>query len=125
LRNDNAIDPQNIAEGEEEEYNSDVEERDIEQFLDTEESDPAATAEVKIRGWQELHEQLKGDLRKANEQNATLTQINQLLILHNFATLHIKGHGRMDMSEQIAQQWHDGLGVHFAHQIRTLACHYQ
>jgi hypothetical protein len=64
-------------------------------------------------------------LRKANEQNATLTQINQLLILRNFTTLRIKGHGRMDASKQIARQWHDGLGVHFTCQIQTLARHYQ
>ena len=47
-RDDNPIGPQNVAEGEEEEYNSDMEEGDIERFLDTEETDPAVTPEVEI-----------------------------------------------------------------------------
>lgn len=55
----------------------------------------------------------------------TLTQINQLMILRNFATLRIKGLGHMAVSEQIAQQWHEGWGIHFAHQIWGLARLYQ
>ena len=51
--------------------------------------------------------------------------MNQLVILRNFATLHIKGLGHMAASEQIVQQWHEGHGVYFARQIRALACHYQ
>ena len=61
----------------------------------------------------------------ANKEHAALTQINQLIILRNFATLRIKGLGRMAASEQIAQQWHEGRGIHFARQIRALAHHYQ
>jgi hypothetical protein len=26
---------------------------------------------------------------------------------------------------QIAKQWQDGVGTHFAHQVHFLACHYQ
>jgi len=39
--------------------------------------------------------------------------------------LHIKGTGRIDASKEIAQQWHEGTGVHFARQIQFLARHYQ
>ena len=63
----------------------------------------------------------------ANKDNMklTLTQINQLIILRNFATLRLKGLKRITVSTQIAEQWHGGQGVHFAHQIRALARHYQ
>jgi hypothetical protein len=63
----------------------------------------------------------------AKKRNATLTQINQLIILRNFATLRIKGTKRIAASEQITAQWHEGpgQGAHFARQIRTLARHYQ
>jgi hypothetical protein len=54
-----------------------------------------------------------------------LTQINQLIILHNFATLLIKGNKCIAASKQIADQWHEGVGTHFACQIWALAHHYQ
>ena len=47
------------------------------------------------------------------------------MILRNFATLCLKGVGRIAASEAIAQQWHQGKGTYFAHQIRYLAHHYQ
>src|SRR5882757_1767670 len=61
----------------------------------------------------------------AEKQNRTLAQKNQLLILWNFATLQIKGLGRMAASEEIARQWHDGVGIYFARWVRALARHYQ
>ena len=54
----------------------------------------------------------------------TLTEINQLLILYNFANLCIKGFGCMDLSKHIALEWHEGQGIHFTHQICNLVCHY-
>ncbi len=51
--------------------------------------------------------------------------MNQLAILRNFATLCIKGVRRIAASEEIVQQWHEGSGIHFAHQIRFVAHHYQ
>ena len=124
--NDNFACSQDAAEGEqeEEEYGSDGEEEDMQRFFDFEEAGPAPTARGdKIREWPELREQVKTDLQQ--KQNMTFTQKNQLMIIRNFATLRIKGFGRMAASEQIAQQWHEGEGVHFARQIRTLARHYQ
>ena len=61
----------------------------------------------------------------ALRDNMTPMGINQLMILQNFAMLRIKGFGCMAASEDIARQWHDGKGVHFACQIRTLTRHYQ
>jgi len=112
---------------EEEEYGSDVEERDMEFLLDTEEEGPMERAKEKseIWGWEELWEQIKEDLRMSKDRNTTLTQINQLIILRNFATLLLKGSKRIVTSEHIADQWHEGKGAHFACQIRALACHYQ
>ena len=47
------------------------------------------------------------------------------MILSIFATLCLKGVLRMQASAEIAYQWHDGDGVHFARWIRALARHYQ
>jgi hypothetical protein len=43
--------------------------------------------------------------------------MNKLLILRNFATLCIKDTGQIAVSKEIAQQWHEGIGIHFACQI--------
>jgi hypothetical protein len=60
-----------------------------------------------------------------SKQNMTPTGINQLMILQNFAMLQIKGLRHMAASKDIAQQWHDGKGIHFAHQIQIITQHYQ
>jgi hypothetical protein len=95
------------------------------EFLDDKEADQELRVKEEIRGWPELREQITADQKTAHRQNMTLTGINQLMILQNFATLQIKGLGRMATSEEIACQWHDGKGIHFACQIRMLARHYQ
>jgi hypothetical protein len=61
----------------------------------------------------------------AHKQNNSLSCLNQLMILRNFATLRIKGIRCMHASQDIAQQWQDGTGTHFACHIHFLACHYQ
>ncbi len=78
-----------------------------------------------IQGWQELREQIKSDLELAEKSKSSLSKITQLLILRNFATLRIKGCGRMAASEDIARQWREGKGAHFARRVRALARHYQ
>lgn len=75
-----------------------------------------------IRTWTDLREQIKVDLKK---KSLPLSKVNQLLILRNFATLRLKGDGKIDASREIARQWHEGEGVHFARKVRTLARHYQ
>ena len=62
---------------------------------------------------------------EAYKGNKTCTQVNQLTILRNFATLYIKGLGHIDASNELARQWYKGTGIHFACCIRFLACHYQ
>lgn len=79
------------------------------------------------RSWLELREQIKDDLKK-HHKILTLSQINQLMILRNFANLRIKGWARISASLEIALTWHEGKGgpsVHFARCIRALARHYQ
>jgi hypothetical protein len=95
----------------------------IESVLGASGADPRPKADV--RSWKELREQLKDDIVNAHKKRAKLTTINQLLLLRNFSTLRIKGIGRMAASQEIAQQWHEGEGVHFARQVRILARHYQ
>lgn len=77
-----------------------------------------------IRGWHELRAQIISDLKKGNKK-LPLSKVNQLMILRNFATLRLKGCGKMTASEEIARQWHLGEGVAFACKIRALARYYQ
>jgi hypothetical protein len=102
---------------------SEGEEQNIDYMLDTTGTEPKAKDEV--RGWIELCKQIKDDQRQGHRQNKSLTHMNQLSIVRNFATLRIKGMRRMAASEAVARQWHDGMGIHFAHWIQFLACHYQ
>ena len=105
----------------------DMEERAMGFLLDTEEDGPMTMERdnSEIQGWQELWEQVKEDLQMAKTQKATLTQINQLMILCNFATLHLKGLQCIVTSKQIVEQWHEGCSIYFACQICELARHYQ
>jgi hypothetical protein len=80
---------------------------------------------VDVRDWKDLWEQIKDNIVKAHKKRARLTTINQLLLLHNFSTLRIKGVGRMAASKEIARQWHEGEGTHFARRVQILARHYQ
>ena len=80
-----------------------------------------------IRGWDLLREQIKNDLEK-KYKSLPLSQINQYMILRNFATLRLKGLRRIEASKEIALQWHqklEGSSEHFARRIRALARHYQ
>ncbi|KAJ7594803.1 hypothetical protein C8J56DRAFT_885293 [Mycena floridula] len=77
-----------------------------------------------IKPWNILWDQIKADLKKKSK-TLPLSKVNQLMILRNFATLRLKGHGKMDASQHIAQQWHEDEGVHFARRVRALARHYQ
>jgi hypothetical protein len=102
---------------------SEEEEEDVDMLLNAIGSELKAKEEV--RGWTELCEQIKDNLLRAYRENKMRTQANQLTILRNFATLCIKQLGHINASKEIAQQWHEGEGVHFAHWIHFLACHYQ
>jgi hypothetical protein len=99
------------------------EEEDIDNFMAAGGSEPKAKED--IRDWNELRDQIKSDLTMAHKQHQPLSRINQLMILRNFATLRMKGVGRIIASQEIARQWQDGTGVHFARQVRFLARHYQ
>ena len=77
-----------------------------------------------VKGWEELRKQIKKDLQK-HSKSLSLSQINQHMILANFATLRLKGFSWISASEEIARQWHDGKGSWFARRVRSLARHYQ
>lgn len=95
----------------------------MDNFVDVGGADPKVDED--IRGWMELREQIRSDLLTAHKRHEPISHINQLMVLRNFATLRLKGLGRIAASKAIAQQWHHGEGVHFARQIRYLARHYQ
>jgi len=63
-----------------------------------------------IQDWDTLCTQIKADLKKKG-WTLPLSHINQLMLLSNFATLHLKGLSRMQASLEIAQQWHKGDGI--------------
>jgi hypothetical protein len=102
---------------------SEREEDDMDNFMDAGGSEPKAKED--IRSWEELREQLKSDLLEGYKKNERPTNVNKLTIIRNFATLRIKGVRRIAASEEIARQFHEGTGRHFARQIRVLARHYQ
>ncbi|KIO12001.1 hypothetical protein M404DRAFT_125666 [Pisolithus tinctorius Marx 270] len=77
-----------------------------------------------IRGWVDLRNQIRADLKRKG-RTQSLNQINQLLILSNFATLRLQGVSRTEASLQIAKQWRDGDATYFARRIRMLAHHYE
>jgi len=66
-----------------------------------------------IHDWSDLQTQIKDHLKK-NSKTLPLSQVNQLLIILNFATLHLKGFSRTHAGLKIAQQWHKGQGNWFA-----------
>lgn len=74
-------------------------------------------AEIKDR--EGLQAQIKQYLKKQSKI-LTLSAINQLLILSNFATLRLKGASRIRASEEIAPQWHEGEGKYFARRVRDI-----
>jgi hypothetical protein len=92
---------------------SEGEEDDVDQLLDAVVPEPKATDEV--YRWEELHKQIKEDLVKEHGTNKKC--MNQLTILRNFTTLHIKELRHIAISEDIMWQWHKGTGVHFTHRI--------
>jgi hypothetical protein len=79
---------------------------------------------IEIHGWDTLRDQIKADLKKRGD-TLPLSKVNQLLILRNFATLRLKGYRTIAASIEIAQQWHERDGTHFACKVCSLACHYQ
>jgi hypothetical protein len=94
---------------------SDREEDDMDDTMDAIGSEPKVKED--IRPWKELREQLKSDWVEGHKKHETPTCLNKLTILQNFATLCIKGVRRIAASEEIAWQWHEGMGRHFACQI--------
>jgi len=77
-----------------------------------------------VHDWSDLRKQIKDSLKK-RMQTLPLSQVNQLLILSNFATLHLKGASQTQASLEIARQWHEQQGNWFARRVRALARHYQ
>jgi len=78
-----------------------------------------------IRGWDKLWEQVKDDLAKGTKTGLLSSRVNQLMLIQSFATLHLKGLGRVEASLEIAHQWHEGKGKYFMRKVRALARHYQ
>ncbi|KZV58856.1 hypothetical protein PENSPDRAFT_672773, partial [Peniophora sp. CONT] len=107
----------------EEEKQCDREEEDLDGLFEAAGQAPKPKAD--IRSWEELQKKINDELARAKKKALTLTKINQLLILRNFANLRIKGKRRIEASQHIAEAWHEGEGVHFARQVRALARHYQ
>ena len=71
------------------------------------------------------HSKQVKDYLKKNGKISPLSQVNQLLIISNFATLRLKGVSRTQASLEIARQWHEGQGNWFARRVQALARHYQ
>jgi hypothetical protein len=72
-----------------------------------------------ICDWVALHEQINDDIKMI--KTLPQRQLNQLLIIRNFATLCLKGFPCTNASIEVARQWHEGEGIYFARQIWALA----
>ncbi|KAI6008479.1 hypothetical protein EDC04DRAFT_2907145 [Pisolithus marmoratus] len=71
------------------------------------ELDIATNGNGNICDWDVLRDQMKADLKR-HSRTMTASQIHQLMILCNFATLQLKGVSCIDASIEIAKQWHHG-----------------
>ena len=69
-------------------------------------------AKADIKDWATLWKQVKDNLKK-NGKKMSISEINQLMIISNFAMLHLKGSSCIQASEEIAKQWHEGTGKWF------------
>jgi hypothetical protein len=65
-----------------------------------EEIDEILTPNMEIRDWEALRSQIKVDLKR-KKKSLPLSQMNQLMILRNFANLRLKGYGRIEASYEI------------------------
>jgi len=101
-----------------------IEEQLEEAWEDELEENLAGTVKGPPRGWEEIRKEVKAELKK-NSKIMPLAQVNQLMLISNFATLRLKGVSRTQAGFQIAQQWHEGKGTWFARRVRSLARHYQ
>ena len=117
--------PQHPPDNDEMFADSDEVEKEAEEWeLEAEAETVLPKAIPEIRPWVVLREQIKDDLKK-HSRTLPLSKINQLIILRNFATLQIKGYSKLAASQEIARQWHEGEGTHFARRVRALARFYQ
>jgi hypothetical protein len=124
VEEDGDVEDSNVEDGNVEDSNvkdGDVETMDWEDELHAETD---AGNLPNIQGWDKLRQQIEADLKKS-EKTLPVSQLTKMIIVRNFATLRLKGYGRIEASKQIAQQWHKADGTHFARQIRKLARHYQ
>lgn len=56
-----------------------------------------------IRSWADLRTQIKAELKKKSK-TLPLSKINQLMVLRNFATLRLKGYGKISASIEMARR---------------------
>ncbi|KAF7323696.1 hypothetical protein MKEN_00590500 [Mycena kentingensis (nom. inval.)] len=87
--------------------------------LDENVVDPAAVR----KSWPTLLLQIQAAIKK-EQKTATLSRLNKLLMLQSFAVLLTKGHGRVDASLKVAEQWRKGRGSWLAYRIRDMARFY-
>jgi hypothetical protein len=117
------IDAENLNNVESVSPEDDVNDEELEDWeIELKESVQGLTSHV--HNWSDLWKEIKDHLN-TNSSTLLLSQINQLLIISNFATLQIKGVSRTQASFEIARQWHEGQGNWFARRVQALARHYQ
>ncbi|KAJ7602965.1 hypothetical protein FB45DRAFT_697776, partial [Roridomyces roridus] len=78
-----------------------------------------------ILSWDGIKELVDQQLKEGKKKHIPIAQTNQLLLIHNFRNLMLKGFSRIHASVEIARQWHAGEGVHFARRVRILVRHFE
>jgi hypothetical protein len=70
------------------------------EIWDQDQEDRVSDPQQKIRPWPELREQIPADIKKG-QSTLSLSRLNQLLALSNFATLLIKENGWMETKDHL------------------------
>ncbi|KAF9510731.1 hypothetical protein BS47DRAFT_1364327 [Hydnum rufescens UP504] len=86
----------------------------------------ALCSPLELPDWPYLRNEIDKVLDKEKKVcHLPYSQLNQYQLLHSFATLQIKGLGRIAASIHIALSQHKGEGAWFARRICALACHFE
>ncbi|KAF8482253.1 hypothetical protein JB92DRAFT_3132553 [Gautieria morchelliformis] len=83
------------------------------EYWEAELDDAVQDETAAVKDWATLRSEVKTHMKK-HSKIMLLSQLNQYMILGNFATLRIRGVTRIKASQEITCQWHDGEGVSFA-----------
>lgn len=109
------------AEGWKEPEMNDKDSEDWEQELDDKLNGSPSDAK---KDWATIQAEITEKIKR-DSKIMPVSSLNKYYIIMCFGTLSIKGLSQMKASEEVARQWHEKEGIHFAHRVWALVRHYQ